>query len=110
MLYGRQLKGGNLERQQMRVHFAGRYDTEELETEFIQMLRTLRQNQIGSLVDIDIRFIALDLDERETFAPDGEGRHAGIRFSKPDEAPDDLRLVSWYIPWLSGCEWPDNNR
>jgi hypothetical protein len=66
----------------MRVHLAGSYTVEQFRSDILRILRAIEQYQIGSLEDVDIQFKAVDLDGRETYVRDEQGRHAGLHIAK----------------------------
>lgn len=63
----------------MRIHFADRYTAKEFANIMAKVLPILTEGQIGGLENIDIRLTAFDLDGRETYPSDMQGRHAGLR-------------------------------
>ncbi len=92
----------------MRVHLAGSYTVEQFRSDILRVLRAIEQYQIGSLENIDIRFTAVDLDGKETYVCDEQGRHAGLHIGQVAGAGNEgQRIYNWCFPWLVGHEWPD---
>ncbi|WP_162242948.1 hypothetical protein [Sphingomonas sp. Leaf412] len=94
----------------MRIHLAGRYTAKEFADIMAEVLPILTEGQIGGLEDIDISLTAFDLDGRETYPSDMQGRHAGLRVYRENAGNDEMIATGWHFPWLSGQEWPEDRR
>jgi hypothetical protein len=92
----------------MRVNFEGRYTVDEFAIMMAKVLRMLEEGQFGCLQNIDLRFRAFDLDGRETYPPDEQDRHAGLRFYWGEKDKNAIIMLDWHFPWMPGHEWPED--